>query len=64
LDGEGNRVWRHNSGNSVIAVYVPAHKGRGHAAYIAAPLYWFEHDKMKEFIRMLLQEFEEIPKGS
>jgi hypothetical protein len=64
LDGEGNRVWRHNSGNNVIAVYVPAKGERGHAAYIAAPLYWFDHDQMKAFLRMLLQKFEELPEGS
>lgn len=60
----GSKLWRHTSGNNVLAVYVPAHDGWGHAAYIDMPAYWFEHDKMNAMIRTLLKRFEEIPEGS
>jgi hypothetical protein len=59
LDGEDQKTWQHTSGNDVIGVYVPAHDGRGHAAYISIPPYWFEHDKIKLMIRTLLDRFGE-----
>jgi hypothetical protein len=60
----GEKIWRHTSGNRALAVYVPAHDGWGHAAYIDIPPYWFEHDKTNAMIRTLLKRFGEIPEGS
>ena len=48
----------------LLAVYVPPHEGRGGAAYIGVPAYWFDHDKIKSVIRHLLTEFGEQPLGS
>jgi hypothetical protein len=60
LDGEGHKIWQHTSGDNVIGVYVPAHDGHGHAAYISVPPYWFEHAKMKVMIRTLLERFDAL----
>jgi len=51
------------SGSDYIAVYVPGDDQRGHAAYIGAPEYWFDHAKIKNLIRKLLDEFGEEPVG-
>jgi hypothetical protein len=48
----------------ILGTYVPGDGTRGHAAYIGAPLYWFEHDKVKTLIRDLLEEFGETQEGS
>jgi hypothetical protein len=54
-----------DSGNSrLIAVYAPGRGTRGHAAYVGFPEYWFDHDKIKTFVRRLLDEFGEEPLGS
>ena len=55
-DGYGN--------NLLVAIYVPPTGTRGGVAYIGVPVYWFEHDKIKEMIRNLLTEFGEQPLGS
>jgi hypothetical protein len=47
----------------LIAIYVPATGNRGHVAYIGAPLFWFDHDKVASLIRQLLLEFGEQPIG-
>jgi hypothetical protein len=52
-----------DSGDDYMAVYVPSHGLRGHAAYIAVPEYWFDHAKIKDLIRKLLKEFGEEPVG-
>jgi hypothetical protein len=51
------------SGSDYIAVYVPGDDQRGHAAYIGAPEYWFDHAKIKDLMRKLLAEFGEEPLG-
>jgi hypothetical protein len=43
----------------LIGVYVPAEGGRGHAAYLGFPAFWFEHEKIKSLVRHLLDEFGE-----
>ncbi len=60
IDTSGEWV---DSGDDYIAVYVPSHGLRGHAAYIGAPEYWFDHAKIKDLIRELLKEFGEEPVG-
>ncbi|MFC1800217.1 hypothetical protein ACFL2Z_04845 [Candidatus Eisenbacteria bacterium] len=60
IDTSGEWV---TSGNEYIAVYVPGNDLRGHAAYIGAPEYWFDHAKIKDLIRKLLEEFGEEPVG-
>ncbi len=60
IDTSGEWV---DSGDDYIAVYVPSHGLRGHAAYIGAPEYWFDHAKIKDLIRDLLEEFGEEPVG-
>ncbi len=55
--------WEDVSDDEVIAVYVPAHDGYGHAAYIGLPAYYFNHDDMKRVIRKLLTRFGESPIG-
>ncbi len=42
-----------------IAVYVPAHDGYGHAAYIGIDSFWFDHEALKGVIRKLLKKFGE-----
>jgi len=44
-----------------IAIYVPAHDGYGHAAYIGIDSFWFDHDGLKRIIRKLLERFGETP---
>jgi hypothetical protein len=51
------------SGDDYIAVYAPGDDQRGHAVYIGAPEYWFDHAKIKNLIRKLLEEFGEEPVG-
>lgn len=46
-----------------IGVYVPAHDGRGHAAYIGIPPWFFDHDQVKALIQKLLDEFGEPRKA-
>jgi len=60
IDTSGEWV---DSGTDYIAVYVPSHGLRGGAAYIGAPEYWFDHAKIKDLIRKLLEEFGEEPMG-
>jgi hypothetical protein len=61
IDTSGEWV---DSGSNYIAVYVPGDDQRGHAAYIGAPEYWFNHAKIKDLIRKLLEEFGEEPVGN
>jgi hypothetical protein len=56
--------WVYNGDDYLMGAYVPGDAVRGHAAYIGVPVYWFNHGKMKTFMRKLLEEFGEHPVGS
>jgi hypothetical protein len=42
-----------------VGVYVPAHDGRGHVAYLSFPPWFFDHDQFEVLIRKLLDMFGE-----
>ncbi|MFZ1946692.1 MAG: hypothetical protein WAW06_04040 [bacterium] len=50
-DCDSSRKW--------VGVYVPAHGGRGHAAYISIPPWYFDHDQVRVMIQALLDRFGE-----